>query len=370
LTVTIEEEWKTKTKRRNFFYFYDGNKLRHISKIPEIKKIIEIKNENKHIIKYEVPENLVNNLIVFSTSNKTGNLGYNKCNLNEKNEIICNINVNIKPEMFEIDNNELRNEIEYMREMTSEMINDIKDFIKNYSLNDNFWIFMTKTRDYISNFDEGLISTLMFPDDNQKKKSIEQVMKFIHQIWISLLIAKLLNTKQIYCSVFEQGTRKSDPPSFIFKNESNLYYLWHEYQYIGETPSYLKNERSEFFDNGIFMWRRRDIMVIKSKTGETDFLKIKGNDFAKADLVIECKHLPIEKWLLNQEMFDNLLKSLRAYKEFPPNTNNILLISIFEIPFDYKNRLEQEGITIIDGFHPNNLNKIKEFENYLIKTLS
>jgi len=95
LTITIEEEWKTKTKRRNFFYFYDGNKLRHISKIPEIKKIIEIKNENKHIIKYEVPENLVNNLIVFSTSNKTGNLGYNKCSLNEKNEIICNINVNI-----------------------------------------------------------------------------------------------------------------------------------------------------------------------------------------------------------------------------------------------------------------------------------
>jgi len=148
----------------------NDNLDRIIQQSTEIKKINDIKIENKHIIEYEVPENLVNNLIVFSTSNKTGNLGYNKCRLNEKNEIICDINVNIKPEMFEINNNELRNEIEYMREMMNEMINDIKDFIKNYSLNNNFLIGMTKTRDYISNFEEGLISTLMFPDDNQRKK--------------------------------------------------------------------------------------------------------------------------------------------------------------------------------------------------------
>jgi len=253
---------------------------------------------------------------------------------------------------------DLNKEIQYMKEM----INDIKEFIK---LNNNFIIKMRITRNYI--FSEDIMTDI-------NEKSIKQAMKFIHQIWTSILIVKLLNSRQIYRIYFKQGARKTDPPSLIFKNDRDVFYLWHEYQYIGEKPksSDLSNERLKIGPetDEDWMWRRRDIMLIKSKNGETDFLKIKGNDFSKADLVIECKHLPIEKWLLNQEMFDNLLKSLRAYKEFPPKTDNILLISIFEIPFDYKNRLEKEGITIIDGFHPNNLNKIKEFENYLIKILS
>ncbi|MGB9677503.1 MAG: hypothetical protein ACPLZ9_02690, partial [Candidatus Ratteibacteria bacterium] len=157
-----------------------------------------------------------------------------------------------------------------------------------------------------------------------------------------------------------------DHPSLIFKNDSDLYYLWHEYQYIGPAPSNYENYISSFFGDST-MWRRRDILVIKSENKETDYLKVKGNEFSRANLVIECKHLPPEKWLSNNKDFENLLNTLKIYKNLLPKTNNILLISLFLIPSVYKNKLEKEGIRVIDDLQPNNIDKIIEFKNYLIK---
>ncbi len=362
--VLITEEWKTKTRRRTFYYFYDGNKLIHISKIPEVKKIDEINDEKLHTVTYEIPENSIKFLVEFSTTNKAGFLGYRKCILNNGHITYIDEKLTIKFTDFDI-NNELKKEIEQMEDIINLMINDVKKFYNEF-IDENIVTSMTRTNEYFSNFEEGLIFSLFFPNDNMRKKSFENSVKFIHQIWISILIAKLLDSKKIIHSYFQQGTRKEDHPSLIFKNDSDLYYLWHEYQYIGPAPSNYENYISSFFGDST-MWRRRDILVIKSENKETDYLKVKGNDFSKANLVIECKHLPPEKWLSNDKDFENLLNTLKIYKNLPPNTNNILLISLFLIPSLYKNKLEKEGIRVIDNLQPNNIDKIIEFKNYLIK---
>jgi hypothetical protein len=242
-----------------------------------------------------------------------------------------------------------------------------------------------------------------------KKRALNQIEKFLHQIFVLLKIIQILHPTEIEyknIKLSQKGKMRSNnekldaimsltwgPPQIKIKINGEFYSIWYEFSApcpfdveekckktqkaietgeFSEIISSLSEKNRKRFDIIIKKGNFDSMFKIKPKYEEIKKMDMKQSleycnrlfeQMEKIDIIIECKEIGFEEW--KKEIDTQIIPYFEIYKP-----NKMILISEFPVPEDVISRLKEKGILTICpfGFDSDTNSKEKELES-IIKSI-
>jgi hypothetical protein len=340
----IIEKWSG-TRGSYYYYVVEDKTLRHISNYSiYTTSTKELTGRKAEIKRYIVPMNTFNKTVLEFSFSNSGYLYITNIRTREsinEEEIATNYSFEIKDKSFE-------SMVILFKKSFLKMVEEVR----NYSIQLNFEIcFFGKARRVNEAFKNPqllFVSLMALPSDESRKMSLNNVMRWIYQLWVLDLICESLE-----CESFEKGYWRIEQgkpyPTCILNTPKGNFSIWFEPQ-IGEMEHLKKifTRKREFV--------RPDLIICK---GEYEDL----SKVPSIDLLIECKHDEPSKW--EKEVVDQLI----SYKEyFKPKV--CMLVSFYEVPSYLKKELISNGVSVKDKLSIDALTEINGFRNEIKYILS
>lgn len=298
---------------------------------------------------------------------------------------------------------------ERVRQLRTEyrsMVSETTELGKTIGFSLDFGQGAVQTEAVFRDIDEYVLRCLCMPSDKQRKKSLEVVMKQIHQIWTISKIAETLGIRKssdwvlsrkrsrkgtlddpyVLFTAYENQYSKRPPsiaqrsesfqmlfrttlgkPTCTFSGHSGTFSLWHEFQvptqesivreYFGHSIPGLKLIRPDIVVQvGSHTSLFRPSLLEEIAAGRLNFF----SHLTPVDLVIECKEFDFGLWI------DEIDKQLVPYKRIL-KPKKMILVSKEEIPTYGRRRIEENSIEIIDNFTPSLTRSLDDLKRLLEK---
>jgi hypothetical protein len=333
----IIEEWSG-TRSSNYYYVVEDKILRHISNYSiYTTSSKELTGRKAEIKRYIIPMDVFNKTIFEFSFSNSGILSVRDIKTRrwvEEKEVATNYS-------FEVEDKILESMIIYFRKSFLKMVEEVKNYSAQLDFKIYFFGKARRVEEAFTNPQLLFVSLMALPSDNSRKMSLNNVMKWIHQLWVLKLICEGLE-----CKSFEKGywaIEQGKPnPVCILNTPKGNFSIWFEPQ-IGE----MEHWRKMFTGKREFV--RPDLIVCKGK--HEDLSKVPS-----IDLLIECKHEEPSEWE------KEAVKQLTSYKEyFKPKV--CMLVSFYEVPSYLKNELISKGISVRDKLSIDAASEINSFKN-------
>mgnify|MGYP001626279947 CR=1 FL=1 len=205
------------------------------------------------------------------------------------------------------------------------------------------------------------LSFLIPYSGNVRRKSLENLCKQIHQVWIALrILAEFIDSTELATGfdkrAFISFEQSSYHPLYTIRCGFNKYSLWYEFDtnphtmcrgmlwytqcpalkdYYDRVKTYLESAKAERAP------LRPDFVVLRNRSNCEDIC-FKGLETA---IVIECKNQDYTYW---RNQIDSQI--IPYDKIFQPNA--IVLASMKSIPKNVKTSLESYGLIVVDEVYP------------------
>ncbi|WP_048163260.1 hypothetical protein [Thermogladius calderae] len=204
------------------------------------------------------------------------------------------------------------------------------------------------------------LSYLIPYNDTARKRSLEQLTKWVHQLWVIAGIARELRRRNKLQNLYLNFGQTSYYPVASFTCRDGLCSLWYEFDATPHTmckgmlwqeglslavPPALEElyERANAVKQRLGLQRtplRPDIAIL---AGGLSCEELKEGFRVKA--IVECKNEDFERWSRDVE------KQLIAYKEvFQPEA--VVLASAKTVPGSFKLSLRTRGVIVVDNVRP------------------
>jgi len=367
MTVEIIERHRGLSKSSNYYYVIEGNSLNHISYYAT--NIQKISDSVTYIVD---PIRLAGKQIMEITSTNSGIICFADVFPSEHLGLPYNQRKSFQISLDTLNNFEFNylsdNEKKFLksewRVYYQNMLNEVRKYISylynRYNIYVNVYHSLISCQIYYNvNYP---LSFLIPYDEYSRRKSLENLTKQIHQIWIALrifieLISHNLIKQATYSHelflVFEQG---SYHPLFTFRCGRNECSLWYEFDVNPHTmcKGLLRSKScpglKELYNRiGVYQMRHRS----KNLPLRPDFVILRNNKDCneicdrgiEVAMIIECKDQEYIYWI------NKIRSQIIPYDRiFQPHM--LVLASMRKIPDHIKVELERYGLIVIDEVYP------------------
>lgn len=339
MLVRVRDEPKAKTRRKTFNYVLEGNVFRPIKEYA-----VDEQKERTEVV-YSVPMERIQGKYIyeFTFTNSGGFIIFKYLST----ELLKNSDWNRQPVdvselneiQFQINGDTTRAYVSDINNIYTPMIAEVNGFKARIGM--DYILTSERLTDYLKNVKYGLASSLCYPDESAREKSLEVISKLIHQLWVLKVIHESLGAVRIERGwSTEQG---KNYPASVFENaEGMCYSCWFEPQIVRPMPSDYEGRVTSFFEEAKVAWLRPDLVVVK---GKYDNLK----DVSEVDVLIECKNLPLDYWWDEGMVIEEQLVPYKML--FNPKSE--VLVSLQSLPNYVRQRLEQHGFEVVYNVYPN-----------------
>lgn len=353
------EEWRG-TAGGQYYYVREGNRLRHISSYATGKAGVR-KSSRGLAVEYEVPASSLEGRLIYGFG--FSNSGYFYPMVCRAGVLFANRRLEalscervadlreLKGLEFEIRDATLKQRIEELKTVYRRMVDEVKDYARRLNF-EILFMRARRTEEIFKDAEEGLIPCLVLPNDRARVRCLKTPMRWIYQLWTTMLVCKALGIVEIKKREYwkkplwlvEQG---SLTPMFVALGYGGTYSFW----FMPQPTKWVHLV-------GAFERRRApikpDILVSKGEFKD-------ARELDRVDLVIECKS---EDFRVRREEDETKIVSYTA--GYGPR--GIVLASMKTIPPHVVRKLENVGIKVVSGLAPDNPQTIANFMS-LVRSL-
>ncbi len=245
---------------------------------------------------------------------------------------------------FEISDPSLLSFVEEYKSAYARMVREIRAYAESTGFSISFWGHAERVWEALKDPLVALYSCLSLPGDRSRLLCLREAARWIHQLWILVLIGEglgAISVRDPYGNPSIRIQQGGDVPACVFQTPAGPFSAWFEFQL--DRMAHLRG-----MFTGMREYVRPDVVIARGHHVGIERLKT-------IDLLVECKEDDFGSW--GTEVDTQMIEYVRRF-----SPRSFVLASLKPVPEEARDYFERLGATVVDGLAPGARDRINEFK--------